>query len=104
LKIFITFRAFGLLTLLIALFIYFTYSNVKCFPADRQVSKVADTSNLSSHFRYRKLKFCVYFDIEIGNGSADTDLKSIGIGIELKILVSPITMIKIVLSQNCKTI
>jgi hypothetical protein len=54
------------------------------------VSK-ADTSNLSTHFRYRKLRFCVYFGIEIGIGSADTDLKSIGIGIELKILVSPIT-------------
>ena len=49
-------------------FIYFTYSNVKCFSADRQVSKVADTSNLSTHFRYRKLKFCVYFGIEIGIG------------------------------------
>jgi hypothetical protein len=48
-------------------FIYFTY-NVKCFSADWQVSKVADTSNLSTHFRYRKWKFCVYFGIEIGIG------------------------------------
>jgi hypothetical protein len=83
-------------------FIWVTYSNVKCFSADRQVSKVADTSNLSTHFRYRKVKFCVHFGIEIGIGSADTDLKSIGIGIELKILVSPITSRQsLISSRDC---
>jgi hypothetical protein len=57
-NIFITFRAFGL---------------KKCFSADRQVSKVADTGNLSNHFRYRKLKFCVYFGIEIGKVSVSNE-------------------------------
>ena len=64
-----------------------TYSNVKCFSADRQVSE----SSRYQQFKYSLpvSKFCVYLSKQV-SVSADTDLKSIDI--ELKILVSPITI------------
>jgi hypothetical protein len=77
------FCAFGLL---IALFrLYTVMKNV--FPLTDMY-----TSNLSTHFRYWKYKFCVYFGINISIG-IDRYQTSKYLYIELKILLSPITNI-----------